>query len=98
MSIAHISAWKTSTVILGATWVTVVMLDPTVQVAIIGAIPALVSSFIWGWVNHRKISTVEVNTNDKLTKLLEQRDAAMTRADFAEGRQEGAASERDKTP
>lgn len=98
MTITHISAWKAVTWMLGLAWAAVVVLDPTVQVAIIGAIPALVSSFIWGWVNHRKISVVEVNTNDKLTKLLEQRNAATTRADFAEGRQEGADSERAKTP
>jgi hypothetical protein len=73
-------------------------MDSTTKVAIIAAIPPLVSSFIWGWVNHVRIGVVATNVNGKLGQLLEQKDAAATRADRAEGRIEGAASERDKQP
>jgi len=80
------------------------VIDPTVKVAVIMAIPPTVSAFMWGWVNHKKIvkveekvGIVEVNTNNKLTKLLEERNIATTRADTAEahaqGRIEGVAAQ-----
>jgi hypothetical protein len=81
------------------------VIDQRVKVAIIMAIPPTISAFMWGWVNHKKIGKVEekvgiveVNTNNKLTKLLEERNTATTRADkaeaHAEGRTEGVAAQR----
>ena len=43
-----------------------------------------------------KVDTVEKNTNDKLTKLLEEKSAAATRADRAEAFMEGSEAERTK--
>jgi hypothetical protein len=70
--------------------------DPSVKVAIIVSIAPTVSAFMWGWVNHSKISTVEVNTNNTLTqlraeisRLLAEKQDATTRADRAEARTEG---------
>ena len=72
-------------------------IDPSVKVALIAAIPPLVSSFMWGYVNHQKLKTVEVNTNHRLDKLLNERNSATTRADTAEahalGRTEGVAAQ-----
>ena len=98
MTIAHIGALKAATAGLSVVALAAFALDPTVQVAIIGAIPATITAFMWGWANHKKISAVESNTNGKLSQLLEQKDAATTRADRAEGHIEGALTERDKTP
>jgi hypothetical protein len=88
---------KVSTWALGVAAAAIVVMDPTVKVAIIAAIPPLVSSFLWGWANHRKISTVEVNTNDKLSRLLDERNAATTRADTLQGQKEGIKGEQDRT-
>lgn len=73
-------------------------MEPATQVALIAAVPPLVSSFIWGWINHQKIGVVAESVNGKLGKLLEQKDSAASRADRAEGHIEGAATERDKQP
>lgn len=94
MTIIHL---KVATVGLSLAAATIIAMEPTVKVAIIAAIPPLVSSFLWGWANHRKISTVEVNTNDKLTRLLQTQQAASTRADHAEGQIAGVKSEQERT-
>jgi uncharacterized membrane protein len=74
----------------------IVAMDPTVKVAIIVSVPPTISALMWGWVNHSKISTVEVNTNSTLSQLREQikkllieKDLATSRADRAEARTEG---------
>lgn len=71
-----------------------------VKIAIISAIsaglPSLVSSFVWGWVNHGKLSTVEKYTNDMNTELRQQRNAAATRADTAEGQLQGQRDEQNR--
>ena len=81
-----------------------VAVDPTVKVAIIVSIPPTISAFIWGWVNHGKISMVEFNTNNTLTQLrlqfvnlLKEKQEALTRADRAEARTEGDQSREEKT-
>lgn len=94
--VPYYGAVKLATLVLGVGAVTVILMDPTVKVAIISAIPPTVSAFVWGWVNHVKIATVEVNTNSKLTELLKQRNEAASRADRAEGIKEGSDAERIK--
>jgi hypothetical protein len=66
-----------------------------VLVALIAATPGIVASII-SFINGRQIGRVdktvkivEKNTNDMLTKVTEQRNAATTRADHAEGKAEG---------
>jgi hypothetical protein len=66
----------------------------TIIIAFIAAVPPTVSSIMWGWVNHSKISTVEKQTNDMNTELRNQRNAASTRADTAEGKLQGQLDER----
>jgi hypothetical protein len=71
-------------------------MDEGTKTAIITAIPPTVTALaavVISYLNHRKISTVEINTNDKLTQILGQRNAATSRADIAQGRQD----ERDAT-
>jgi hypothetical protein len=72
------------------------MLDPTIKVAIIAAIPPTLAVIVTAFVSNRatnqlhgKLSTIEVNTNHRLDLLLQQRNAATTRADRAEGLQAG---------
>lgn len=76
------------------------MSDP-VQIALITGLtvglPSIVSSFIWGWTNRKKIVTIEKNTNNKLDELLGQRNAAATRADMHEGELKGIKSEQERT-
>jgi hypothetical protein len=76
------------------------MSDP-VEIALITGLtvglPSIISSFIWGWTNRRKINTIEQNTNNKLDQILDQRNAASTRADRAEGHAEGVTAEQDRT-
>jgi hypothetical protein len=94
---------KATTLALAAIGAAAIAADPTVKVAIIVSIPPTISAFMWGWVNHKKISTVEVNTNNTLTQLREQivtllsenKDLS-TRADRAEGRTEGDQSREEK--
>jgi hypothetical protein len=73
--------------------------DP-VQIALITGLtvglPSIVSSFIWGWTNRKKIVSIEQNTNHKLDQLLDQRNAATTRADLAEGHAAGVTAEQDR--
>ena len=74
------------------------MMSEAIKIALIAAIPPSITALAIGLMNRGKLNTIEVNTNDKLSKLLDQLGSASKRADFAEGRQEGAASERDKQP
>ena len=84
-----VGAWKVITFATSVLAALIFAMDPTVKVALISCIPPTVSAFIWGWVNHKKLSTVEVNTNSKLSRLLDERNAASSRADRAEGHREG---------
>lgn len=76
------------------------MSDP-VEIALITGLtvglPSIISSFIWGWTNRKKIVTIEKNTNNKLDMLLDQRNAATTRADVAEGHAAGVTAEQERT-
>jgi hypothetical protein len=103
MIINPIFTLKATTFTLAGVAAAIFLVDPTVKVAIVGAIPATISAFMWGWVNHAKISTVEVNTNSTLTLLREQvktlvdeNKAVSSRADRAEARTEGDQSREDR--
>lgn len=72
-----------------------------VQIALITGLtvglPSIVSSFIWGWTNRKKINTIEQNTNNKLDQILLERNLATTRADSAEGQIAGVKAEQERT-
>jgi len=68
------------------------MMDPTVKVAIIVSVPPTITALATWWSTHRRLATIEINTNHRLDKLLNERNAATTRADHAEGRQAGVDS------
>ena len=91
-------ALKIATGVFSIVAALMIIMDPTVKVAIIAAIPPTISSLMWGYINHKKLQTVEVNTNHRLDKLLQERNTATTRADTAEahalGRTEGVAAQR----
>ena len=70
------------------------MISDVVKVALITAIPPTIGSVVWGWVNHSKLSTIEVNTNHRLDMLLNQRNDAVSRADIADGVAQGIAQEK----
>jgi membrane protein implicated in regulation of membrane protease activity len=68
----------------------ILLMDPTVKVALIVSIAPTITAVLTAWVNHRKLNTIEINTNSRLDKLLGERDRATTRADRAEGEIKGA--------
>ena len=65
------------------------MMDPTVKVAIIVSVPPTLTALVSWWSTHRRLATIEVNTNHRLDQLLGERNRATTRADRAEGVKEG---------
>jgi hypothetical protein len=63
-----------------------------VEIALIAAIPPTIVSLgavVLGLMNHKKITTVEINTNNMLTRVTDERNKATTRADTAEGHAAG---------
>lgn len=96
MTLPHFTALKITTLVLGMAAAAVIAMDPTVKVAIIAAIPPTISAFLWGWVNNKKLTTVEKNTNNKLDQVLDQRNAAVSRADKLQGQIEGTKAEQDR--
>lgn len=76
------------------------MSDP-VEIALITGLtvglPSIISSFIWGYTNRKIAQRTETNTNDKLTRLLDERNAATTRGDLATGHAQGIKDEQERT-
>ena len=66
-----------------------------VKVALIAATPGVVGSVL-GFLNRLLIKKVETNTNNKLDKILGERNAATSRADTAEGMAAGIKQEQDR--
>jgi hypothetical protein len=91
--------------------IAIIAIDPTIKVAVIVSIPPTLTALFGAFANYKqyrelhkkvntvenKVDTVEVNTNAKLTKLLDERNVASARADQAEGHIEGVKSEQDRT-
>lgn len=67
-------------------------LDPTVQVALVVAVPLVLTSvgtFILGVMNHRRMGKLEVNVDGRLTQLLQKTEQAASAEGFTAGRKEG---------
>lgn len=107
MTIHYYGGLKAVTWLFGLAAVAAFAIEPTVKVAIIVAIPSAITgigTLVLGFLNrkdakeiHAVVTKVETQTNNMNTELRQQRNAATTRADSAEGQMKGVAAEQERT-
>lgn len=83
---------KILTLIVSVMAAAIIALDPTVQVAIVMAIPTTIlgiGTLVLGFMNRNKLNKIDVNVDGKLSQLMETQQKLSHAEGRAEGKDEG---------